>query len=54
MTVRMVVLLIPYSSLLENSISNVDSGLDIRNVGVDFVEYIDKRLVFDLGNSTIR
>jgi len=55
MTIRMVVLLSLSLSILVKIWSlEVDLGLDIRILGVDFVEMIDKRSIFGLGNTTNR
>ena len=51
MTIRMVV---SSSILVKIRIWNVDLELDIRNIGVDFVEYTDERLIFVVENSTNR
>ena len=50
----MIVSLLSTILLLKNWIWNVDLGLDIRDVGVDFVESIDKRSVFGLDCSINR
>ena len=48
------VILSIYDSLVEIWGSEVDSGRQFRILGVALVEYIDKRSIFGLGNSTIR
>ncbi len=51
MTIRLVVFLL---LLFEKWIWNVDLELDIQILGVDFVEYIDKRSIFDFETTTNR
>ena len=46
------VILSIYASFVKIWSSEVDSGRQFRILGVALVEYIDKRLVFDLGNNT--